>query len=180
MKVHLLHSPIYKEINKSTEVRDVVPEIKEIVDNLEELIDLQPRMQKLENKVYRKECTLWIVEEIQKILNGKNIEDITPDDNIKIIQPHFLSTSKINNGGFAIAKDSDIKVKYELDVEAGCKAIDIIDYFGTDYFAENESFAYKVIQDRELLFQKGTVIKIFSVEKDSNGCLIIKGTLSPY
>ena len=173
-------SPIYKEINKSTEVRDVAPEIKEIVDNLEELIDLQPRMQKLENKVYRKEYSLWIVEEIQKILNGKNIEDITPDDNIKIIQPHFLSTSKINNGGFAIAKDSDIKVKYELDVEAGCKAIDIIDYFGTDYFAENESFAYKVIQDRELLFQKGTVIKIFSVEKDSNGCLIIKGTLSPY
>ena len=174
-------SPMYKEINKSAEKtgKDVAPEIKEISDNLEELIDLQPCMQKLENKVYRKEYTSWIVEEIQKMLNSKNIEDITPDDNIKIIQPHFLSTSQIDNGGFAIAKDSDIKVKYELDVEAGCKAIDIIDYFGTDYFAENESFANKVMQDRELLFQKGTAIKISSVKKDPNGYWIIKGTLSP-
>ena len=175
-------SPIYKNINKGTELlkngKNVSPEIKELIDNLEELINRQPSIPTSESKVFRKENNLWIIEEIQKILNNKNIEDITPNDNIKIIQPHFLSTSKTNNGGFAIAKDCDIKVKYELDIEAGCKAIDIIDYFGTDYFAENESFANKVMQDRELLFQKGTVIKISSIKKDSSGCWIIKGTLS--
>ena len=155
-----------------------------LISNLEELIEFQPPSKAGSNQiVYRKEKTDWAIDELER-MTGINLKDIQPGEvinlNQELKQPHFISTSKYPNGGYAIlGANQQPKVKYELQVEEGCKMLDVCEHLGADYFGENEKFADKIMMDAEILFQNGTIIKIRSIEKDKDGIFIIKGSLSP-
>lgn len=177
-------SPKYKEINKALEAlannEPISEEMQTYIRNLEDLIESQPAAQAGSTLVvHRQELTTWALKELEKAY-GKNVEDIKPEDIALLTQPHFLSTSKRKSGGYAIVTGDDKpKVIYELQVNEGCQMLDVMDYMGDDFFGENEKFANKVMQDAEIIFQRGTIIKVNSIEKNSDGCYVVKGSLLP-